>query len=196
MGVKILENAKMSSKDIILETAARLFAKQGYHGTGLSQIIRESGAPKGSLYYYFPSGKEELAIACINLIRRGLQRQLEHQMLRLPQPADFMQAFVLDMADRIDDSGTDRFIPFGFWAAAETSAVSDSLREACQAAFKEWKDTLANKLVETGVESGRAEEKADLSVCLIEGAIIMAIVERNSRAMRRAADHLPVILRA
>ncbi|MFB9327716.1 TetR/AcrR family transcriptional regulator [Paenibacillus aurantiacus] len=186
----------MSSKDIILETAARLFAKQGYHGTGLSQIIRESGAPKGSLYYYFPNGKEELATACINLIRRGLQRQLEHQMLQLPQPADFMQAFVLDMADRIDASGTDRFVPFGFWAAAETSAVSDSLREACQAAFKEWKDTLANKLVETGVESGRAEEKADLSVCLIEGAIIMAIVERNSRAMRRAAGHLPVILRA
>lgn len=190
-----METEKPSSKDIILETAARLFAKQGYHGTGLNQIIRESGAPKGSLYYYFPKGKEELAIECVNLIRRELQRILQEQMARLPKPVDFLQSFVNNMADSIDASGTDHFVPFSFWAAAETSAVSDSLREACQAAFVEWKDTLAKKIVETGIAQERADEMADLSVCLIEGATIMMIVERNSRAMRRVAKHLPVILR-
>ncbi|MBB3110625.1 TetR/AcrR family transcriptional repressor of lmrAB and yxaGH operons [Paenibacillus phyllosphaerae] len=185
---------KPSSKDIILETAARLFAKQGYHGTGLNQIIRESGAPKGSLYYYFPRGKEELAIACVNLIRRGLQDKIMEQMAKARKPADFMRNFVRDMADSIDVCGTDGLIPFGFWAAAETSAVSDSLRDACKVAFKEWKAILAAKLVELGVEHELADGKADLAVCLIEGATIMAIVERESRAMRRVAEHLPVIL--
>lgn len=52
---------KTSDRDNILRTASRLFRKQGYHATGLNQITAESGAPRGSLYYYFPGGKEELA---------------------------------------------------------------------------------------------------------------------------------------
>lgn len=189
-----METAKRSSKEIILETAAQLFAKQGYHGTGLNQIIRESGAPKGSLYYYFPDGKEELAIACVHLIREILQEKLKYQMTRHAKPVDFMQAFVLEMADSVDASGTDNFIPIGFWAAAETSTVSDMLREACQTAFTEWKSLIAGKLIESGISLARAEEMAELCVCLIEGATILTMVERNSRAMRRTAEHMPVIL--
>jgi TetR/AcrR family transcriptional regulator, lmrAB and yxaGH operons repressor len=50
---------------VIVETAAGLFNKQGFHGTGLNQIIKESQCPKGSLYYYFPEGKVELALEYI-----------------------------------------------------------------------------------------------------------------------------------
>ncbi|SET17032.1 TetR/AcrR family transcriptional regulator [Paenibacillus sp. NFR01] len=189
-----METAKRSSKEIILETAAQLFAIQGYHGTGLNQIIRESGAPKGSLYYYFPDGKEELAIACVHLIRERLLEKLMYQITRHPKPVDFMQAFVLEMADSMDASGTGNFIPIGFWAAAETSTVSDVLREACQTAFAEWKSLIAGKLNESGVSLTTAEKMAELSVCLIEGATILTVVERNSRAMRRAAEHIPMIL--
>ena len=46
------------AKNRILITAARLFQQQGYHATGLNQIVVESGTPKGSLYYYYPGGKE------------------------------------------------------------------------------------------------------------------------------------------
>jgi TetR/AcrR family transcriptional repressor of lmrAB and yxaGH operons len=49
----------------LLGTAADLFQRQGYHGTGLNQILAESGAPKGSLYHYFPEGKEALAAAAL-----------------------------------------------------------------------------------------------------------------------------------
>ncbi len=49
----------------ILITMARLIEKQGYHATGLNEIIRESGTPKGSLYYYFPDGKEQIGAEAI-----------------------------------------------------------------------------------------------------------------------------------
>ena len=49
----------------ILLTMARLIEKQGYHATGLNEIIRESGAPKGSVYYYFPGGKEQIGAEAI-----------------------------------------------------------------------------------------------------------------------------------
>lgn len=190
-----METGKLSSKDNIIATAARLFAKQGYHGTGLNQITQESGAPKGSLYYYFPKGKEELAIACVDLLRRRLIKMFQVKNVKFPLPADFMREVVNSMADSIDASGTDSIIPFGFWAAAETSSVSDSLRDACQSAFAEWKDVLKEQFMEAGYGRERAEEIADVSICLIEGATIMTIVEQNSRAMRRVAQQFSIILR-
>ena len=75
-----MEKNKGKSRQKILETAADLFKSQGYHATGLNQIIKESGAPKGSIYHYFPGGKEELAIESIKLavqkVKDGLMDNL------------------------------------------------------------------------------------------------------------------------
>lgn len=49
-----------TTRDQIIETTCELLEAYGYHATGLNQILTKSGTPKGSLYYYFPEGKEEL----------------------------------------------------------------------------------------------------------------------------------------
>ena len=56
----------MSTKrDEIITATCRLLELQGYRATGINEIIRESGAPKGSLYHYFPEGKDELAAEAV-----------------------------------------------------------------------------------------------------------------------------------
>ncbi|MEV7027919.1 helix-turn-helix domain-containing protein, partial [Kitasatospora sp. NPDC093558] len=54
------------------ETRARLIAgaralieAQGYFGSGVNQIVAESGAPRGSLYFHFPEGKDQLVTAAL-----------------------------------------------------------------------------------------------------------------------------------
>ena len=43
-----------------------LFRRQGYAATGLKAILAASDAPYGSLYHFFPGGKEELGVAALH----------------------------------------------------------------------------------------------------------------------------------
>jgi len=63
-------------KENLVRTAMRLFRKQGYASTGLQQILADSGAPKGSLYHYFPGGKESLGEAAVAMAGRLIGEML------------------------------------------------------------------------------------------------------------------------
>src|SRR5579859_7098029 len=58
---------KTDARARAIATAERLFRIQGYTATGLTQIIEESGSPKGSFYFHFPRGKTQLAEETIDL---------------------------------------------------------------------------------------------------------------------------------
>ena len=53
---------KGTKRDEILRVASRLFYEQGFHRTGIQQIIEEAGAAKGTFYSSFKS-KEDLGVA-------------------------------------------------------------------------------------------------------------------------------------
>src|SRR2546428_3762910 len=48
------------TRDRIVDSTAELFRRQGYTGTGVKQVVAEASAPFGSLYHFFPGGKEQL----------------------------------------------------------------------------------------------------------------------------------------
>ncbi|QLE53054.1 TetR/AcrR family transcriptional regulator (plasmid) [Nostoc sp. C057] len=59
------QNLSGDSSTKILQTASRLFYEQGYHVTGINQVIAEAGVAKASFYHHF-SSKEELCIAYLH----------------------------------------------------------------------------------------------------------------------------------
>ncbi|MDT7695716.1 MAG: TetR/AcrR family transcriptional regulator, lmrAB and yxaGH operons repressor, partial [Pseudonocardiales bacterium] len=52
--------SRSDSKARMITAARRLFRERGYLGTAFSDVLAESGAPRGSVYFHFPGGKEEL----------------------------------------------------------------------------------------------------------------------------------------
>src|SRR5579871_6352643 len=56
-----------STRDRIVETSAELFRRQGYAATGVKQIVTAAQAPFGSLYHFFPGGKEELGAEAVRV---------------------------------------------------------------------------------------------------------------------------------
>src|ERR1700730_2751743 len=68
MQVIFSDMAKASdSKGKTLAAAAKLFRQQGYHGTALHDILAAGGSPRGSLYFHFPKGKEEIGEGALAL---------------------------------------------------------------------------------------------------------------------------------
>jgi TetR/AcrR family transcriptional regulator, transcriptional repressor for nem operon len=65
----------MSTKDKLVETAARLFADNGYGATGMAEILRKAGVHRGSLYHAFPA-KKDLLVAVLERYRNGMDVRL------------------------------------------------------------------------------------------------------------------------
>ena len=67
------ETKERETFDRILDAGAQVFAERGFHGAGLSEILKVAGVPRGSFYHYFAS-KEEFGVA---LIERAGEEYME-----------------------------------------------------------------------------------------------------------------------
>ena len=68
----------MSARERILDTASRLFYEQGYHATGINQIIEEASIAKSSLYQHFKT-KDDLLIAYLMIAEKAWFEGLKQQ---------------------------------------------------------------------------------------------------------------------
>lgn len=185
---------KPNAREAILDTASRLFFTQGYHATGLSQIIKDSESPKGSLYYYFPNGKEELALTCINRTSEIVACKLKYFMQTGKSAARGMQEFILDMAKEAVDSSFEGIVPFSFWLAVETSCISEELRSACQSVFRGWQEVIQGRLLEEGSGEEESSIQASAVVSLLEGSLLQALTYRDEQPLLYAARIMPTLL--
>lgn len=92
-------------RDQIIDTTCQLMEVQGYHATGLNQILAESGAPKGSLYHYFPEGKEELAAEAVARSARVIEERMRTVMAEIDDAATAVITFILRLAEQVEASG-------------------------------------------------------------------------------------------
>ena len=90
-----------TARDQILQTTCALLEKQGYHGTGLNEIVKESGAPKGSLYYYFPDGKEQITAEAVLQSGKETAERIRMGLKENSSASRAVYDFVLKVADNV-----------------------------------------------------------------------------------------------
>ena len=71
--------AKTTTKATLIDVGTRLILEQGYHQTGIQDVLRAAGVPKGSFYYYFPS-KEAFGQAVIAQFAAAYLARLEQYL--------------------------------------------------------------------------------------------------------------------
>lgn len=189
----MLQERSQTSREQILRTAARLFQRQGYHATGLNQIVQESGAPKGSLYYYFPGGKEELAVAAIMWTNIVIEEKIRRFLATEDRPVEAIQALARATAEAVSD--IESIIPCTIsLLALEMSLSSEPIRLACAATMDAWGNAFAEKL--EGVCGADAPRMGALIQVLIDSALIRSLTHKSVEPLLHVADEIPLLLGA
>jgi len=170
------------AKQQILETAARLFEKQGYHATGLSEIIRESGAPKGSLYYYFPEGKEQIGAETALWSGAQMGERIRFGLAQAEKPSEAVHLLAQGIARAVEQSGFTAGGPLMI-LAAESAVNSEQLNQACREAHEQMQAVFAEKF------SGDVD-LAQFVISTLEGAILLSRVQHSGEPLRRVAERL------
>src|SRR5436305_1595311 len=102
-----------ASREAFVAATGELLRRQGYAASGLNEIVARSGAPRGSLYFHFPGGKEELAAAAIEASGEQLTRAIGHLLSASPDLATALGALVDALAAGLESSGYAKRCPAG-----------------------------------------------------------------------------------
>lgn len=158
----------------------RLFRRQGYASTGLQQILAESGAPKGSLYHYFASGKEALGEAAVRMAGEMVREMLIDLAARHRKPEAFLRAYCRVMAGWMAESGFRSGCPIAT-TLLETAPESPAITAAGQSAVDGWIDIVADVLARGGMTRRDARTRAQLVIAAMEGALMLSRIRQSTQ---------------
>jgi TetR/AcrR family transcriptional repressor of lmrAB and yxaGH operons len=179
----------------IINAAVTLYRRQGFARTGLNDIVDVSGAPKGSLYHYFPDGKSSIAVAAVEEAGRRVAATVAKLADECGSTGELLRAHARLLAGWMRGSGFRNGCPITtvlLELAPRERAVSDAGRKAYAARIA----ILRERLVADGFARPRAEALAVLCTSALQGALIQARVERSGRPIEVTAAELARLIEA
>jgi TetR/AcrR family transcriptional repressor of lmrAB and yxaGH operons len=182
------------SKGKTLAAAARLFRRQGYHGTALNDILDAGGSPRGSLYFHFPKGKEEIGEAALTLAGEAVRAAIAKAAETSENAEVFLTRIARGMASDLERSDYKEGCPIAT-TALETAAQSDVLGAATGNVFRKWEHEIRRGLERFGMTSGEADLVATLVLSQLEGALLLARTYRSLEPMHRAERAVKLLAR-
>lgn len=157
----------------IAAATSQLLRRRGYAATGLNEVVTASRAPKGSLYHYFPGGKEQLACEAIERSGEVVSKTIEAVLAASRTMDAALRTFARLLAENLERSDFRDGCPVGT-TTLEMAAESDPLQASCRGSFQGWAQVIAARLGEEGREEDAARRLAVLILSAYEGALMMA----------------------
>jgi TetR/AcrR family transcriptional repressor of lmrAB and yxaGH operons len=182
------------SKGKTLAAAATLFRQQGYHGTALHDILSTGGSPRGSLYFHFPKGKEQIGEAALTLAGEAVRAAIAKAAEASQDAETFLVRIVRGMAADLERSDYKEGCPIAT-TALETAAQSEILGAATRNAFQKWELEIKRGLFRFGMTAGDAELAATTVLSQLEGALLLARTYRSLEPIQRAEQAVKLLAR-
>jgi AcrR family transcriptional regulator len=171
----------------IVGTTADLFRERGYTGTGIKQIARESGAAFGSLYHFFPGGKDELAAEALRWSGAGYQLLVEAVIDAAPDYVTGLRDAFTGAAEVLEATDYADACPIET-VALEVASVNEPLRLVTAEIFESWIESGTTRGVAAGLDRAAARRLAIAFVNALEGAFVLARAMKSTEPMFAAAD--------
>ena len=174
----------MATANVILNATIDLLREVGYNGTSLKRIVETSGTTTGSVYHFFPAGKDQLTVEAIRYSGPLYQQIIEHILDEADNlPEGIYQVFEQAGQVLVDTNYLDP-CPIG-GIAREVASVKPELREAAAEVFASWSQALAMRLREAGVDAAQADDMSATAIAAIEGGFVLTRTHRDPEPLRK-----------
>jgi TetR/AcrR family transcriptional repressor of lmrAB and yxaGH operons len=188
--------AKLSSaRESLISAACELFRARGYEGVGIAELLERSGAPRGSLYFHFPGGKQEIGVEAV----RRVGESVAEQFRALHQSGVDMDAFIdrvfKQTAKTVKEREFEASCPIAATAAClgkDNPALATAVREM----FAAWEREVTVAAIARGMTPKNAAEFATAMLTCIEGALIVSKAQATLAAHTASAKALKAMARA
>ena len=176
-----------STRERIVEASAELFRRQGYSATGVKQIVTAAKAPFGSLYHFFPGGKEELGAEAVR-VSGALYAQLIPAVFDpAPDIVTGVRTFFALAGEHLRETDYEDACPIAT-VALEVSSASETMRVACAEVFEGWIAAGAERFERAGFVPSEARELVIGMLAALEGAFVLARALRSTEPLQVAGD--------
>ncbi len=173
---------RVPTRDRILYAGAELFRRQGYAGTGLKQILAQAQAPFGSLYHFYPGGKEQLGEEVLSTGGRFFLALYESVAAAAPDLPSAVADFFSGAAATLRATDFADACPIAT-VAGEVASANEVLRQATADAFESWLAAIARDARASGLAAASARSLALAVLALLEGAFLLSRSLRTTEPM-------------
>jgi len=179
------------SRGSMVRSAAALIRSRGVSATSLSDVLADSGAPRGSIYHHFPDGKMQLAVDAIGWTSERVLARLRAG--NPASPSGVLERFIAMWRQVVVTSGaTAGCVVAG--VAIDTGPGEKDLMNVVRNTFRSWAAVLAEELEAVGVPATRAKPIALATLAGMEGALILCRAEGNVKPLDAVAEELMRLL--
>ncbi len=174
---------RTDSRSRMIHAAAELFRQRGYHATAFSDVIEASGAPRGSTYFHFPGGKQELAREAIALAGDEIEELVALAAGRADGPGSLVRALGDVVAARMEGSDYRSGCAIAT-TVLELAPKNEELSADFEAVFGRWRAALTREFEAWAIGPGRAIRLADLVMSAFEGGLVLSRAARSTQAFK------------
>jgi TetR/AcrR family transcriptional regulator, lmrAB and yxaGH operons repressor len=173
----------------LAQQALELFRQQGYEGTSLNDLAAASGLEKASLYYRFPGGKKDMALAAAAYVGHWFESNIFAPLNAPTPPAHRVKSVARSLRTFYGD-GTKPCV----LDSLSLRGGPPELAAALSTASKRWLDAFAAIAREGGLSRRLAEDRALLALIQIEGSLVLSRVTGNHSVFLDTLSGLPDLL--
>src|SRR5262249_42867479 len=179
--------AKVSSaREGLIDAAVELFRARGYEGVGVAELLEKSGAPRGSLYFHFPGGKEEIGVEAVRRVGVSVAGQFRDLHESGVDMETFIERVFKQTAKTVKDREFEASCPIAATAAG-LGKHNPQLAAAVRDMFASWEHEVTVAAVARGMSPKNAGEFATAMLTCIEGALIVSKAQGTVHAHTASA---------
>jgi AcrR family transcriptional regulator len=180
------------TRERIVAASAELLRRQGYAATGVKQIVTAAQAPFGSIYHFFPGGKEQLGAEAIRESGKLYELLIPAVFDPAPDLVSAVRAFFAGAAEHLRETDYADACPIAT-VALEVSSTSEPMREACADVFDSWIAAGLPRFTAAGLDEDIAREVVIALIAALEGAFVLARATRSTEAIDVAGELMAAV---